>query len=81
MAHSTEKSHIITLLDKLIDSPDNTEDEESSSSDLESTGGNGENGTIVDHVTPEPENNRIQVLSPPPTVSQKCKRGPRPKSD
>ena len=83
MAHSTEKSHLIDLLDKLADNPGNTEDEESSSSDSGSTGStiNGKNGSIVDHATPEPENDRIQVLSPPPTVSQKRKRGPRPKSD
>ena len=83
MAHATEKSHLINILDKLIDNPGNTEDEETSSSDSESTGsnGNGKNGTIIDRVTPEPENDSIQVLSPPPTVSQKRKRGPRPKSD
>ena len=81
MAQSIEKSQIITLLDQLIDNSGDIEDEESSSSDLESTGNNDESGTIVDYVTPEPENDRIQVLSPPPTVSQKCKCGPRPKSD
>ncbi|KAF8494129.1 hypothetical protein F5888DRAFT_1636218 [Russula emetica] len=73
MAHSTEKSHLITLLDKLADNPGNTEDEGPSSSDSESTSsdGNGKNEAIIDHVTLEPENNSIQILSPPPTVSQK----------
>ena len=82
MAHAPEKSHIITLLDKLVDNPGDTEDEELSSSDSEPSGiiSNGESGTISNHVTPEPENGHIQVLSPPPTVSQKRKRGPRPRS-
>jgi hypothetical protein len=85
MAHSTEKTPLLTLLDKLVNNPGDTEDEESSSasSDVEFAGNNsnGKNGTIVNHVTPEPENDSIQVLSTPPTVSQKRKRGPRPKSD
>lgn len=85
MAHSTEKSHLVTLLDKLVNNPGAIEDEESSSSssDAESTGdnNNGKNGPVVNHNTPEPENDSIQVLSPPPTVSQKRKRGPRPRSD
>jgi hypothetical protein len=78
MAHATEKSRLIDILDKLVDNPGDTKDEETSSSDSDSTG---KNGTIIDHITPEPENDSIQVLSPPPTVSQRRKRGPRPKSD
>ena len=71
MAHTMEKSQLINLLDKLVGNPDGTEDEESSSSDSESTGSNviSKDGTIINHVTPEPENDNIQVLSPPPTVS------------
>jgi hypothetical protein len=78
MAHATEKSRLIDILDKLVDNPGDTEDEETSSSDSDSAG---KNGTIIDHITPEPENDSIQVLSPPPTVSQRCKCGPRPKGD
>lgn len=78
MAHATEKSRHINILDKLVDNPGDTEDEETSSSDSDSAG---KNGTIIDHVTPEPENDSIQVLSPPPTVSQRHKCGPRPQSD
>jgi hypothetical protein len=79
MAHSTEQSHILNLLDKLVESPSSTEDESSSSdSDSESNGGNRDRTNIS---TPEPEISSIQVLSPPPTVSQKRKRGPKPKSN
>ena len=80
------QSHLINIFNNLADNPGDIEDEVSSSSNSKSIGSNGNNGTwngaTIEHLdTPEPENGSIQVLSPPPTASQKHKCGSRLKND
>jgi len=84
MSHSSE-SRLISALDKLADasSDDSEDDELQPSSDSESHIGSGglrgdRNGDDV-RVTPQAAEKDIQVVSPPPTVPQKRKHGPKAK--